>query len=147
MQLCENRTMSTMASEIFRDWIRTGLRQPGKTQIGLAQHLGIAHPQITQLLNGKRQLKVDEVPKIAEYLERDPPAFPGVAGAGNSPGPTAEAQLRSALLAFGVDREDLSRAVSAVRVFVDYPDEQSSQSLPDGQSSPANPRRVSEPSR
>ncbi|KAA0684553.1 helix-turn-helix domain-containing protein [Neorhizobium sp. P12A] len=57
----------------YLDWIRDGLAQPGKTQSGLARHLGIAHPQITQLLKGNRNLKVHEIPKIAEYLDRAPP--------------------------------------------------------------------------
>jgi transcriptional regulator with XRE-family HTH domain len=54
-------------------WIKSGLDQPGKTQSGLAKHLGIAHPQISLLVNGKRNLKVDEIPKIASYLGIDPP--------------------------------------------------------------------------
>jgi len=57
----------------YLEWIREGLAQPGKTQIGLAHHLGIAHPQITQLLKGRRNLKVHEIPKIAEYLDRPLP--------------------------------------------------------------------------
>jgi transcriptional regulator with XRE-family HTH domain len=58
---------------MYLDWIREGLKQPGKTQVGLAAHLGIAHPQITQLLKGKRGLKVPEIPKIADYLGMQPP--------------------------------------------------------------------------
>lgn len=57
----------------YLDWIRENLKKPGKTQSGLAAHLGIAHPQITQLLKGNRKLKVDELPRIAEYLEADLP--------------------------------------------------------------------------
>jgi transcriptional regulator with XRE-family HTH domain len=72
-RLCENQTMSDAATEIYLDWIRAGLKQAGKTQVGLAAHLGIAHPQITQLLKGKRNLKIAEIPKIADYLGIDPP--------------------------------------------------------------------------
>src|SRR5690242_11945683 len=43
----------------------------------------------------------------------------GIELARNGGGTTPEMQLRAALLAFGVDKEDLGRAVSAVRVFVD----------------------------
>lgn len=57
----------------YLDWIRENLKRTGKTQSGLAAHLGIAHPQITQLLKGNRKLKVDELPRIAEYLEADLP--------------------------------------------------------------------------
>lgn len=66
----------------YIDWIKSGLEQPGKTQTGLARHLGIAHPQISLLVNGRRNLKVDEIPKIASYLGIDPPnveARPAVA--------------------------------------------------------------------
>lgn len=137
--------MANTASDIFRDWIRAGLKQSGKTQVGLAQHLGIAHPQITQLLNGKRRLNVDEVPKIAEYLGVDPPAFPPVSNAAGSRGQAAEARLRSAMLAFGVDKDELSRAVSAVKVFVDDLDEQRSQDPLDDQSGTSNRPRVRVP--
>ena len=65
--------MSEEPKNPYIDWIREGLKKPGKTQSGLASHLGIAHPQITQLLKGKRKLKVDEIPRIATYLEMDPP--------------------------------------------------------------------------
>jgi phage repressor protein C with HTH and peptisase S24 domain len=59
---------------MYIDWIRRGLDKPGKTQIGLAKALGVAHPQITRLLQGSRRLKADEIPKIARYLEEAPPA-------------------------------------------------------------------------
>lgn len=58
----------------YLDWIRENLKKTGKTQSGLAAHLGIAHPQITQLLKGNRKLKVDELPRIAEYLEAELPS-------------------------------------------------------------------------
>lgn len=61
--------------ERYIEWLRIGLKKPGKTQIGLATHLGLAHPQVTQMLKGRRRLKVGEVSKIAEYLEILPPAM------------------------------------------------------------------------
>jgi len=136
--------MTNLTSDIFREWIRAGLKQPGKTQVGLAQHLGIAHPQITHLLSGKRRLNVDEVPRIAEYLELDPPGFPPVTH-GSPTASGAEARLRSALLAFGVDREDVNRAVSAVKVFVDDLDEPQSPDPLDDRSGSASPRRARVP--
>lgn len=71
----------------------------------------------------------------------------GIELARNGSGATPEMQLRAALLAFGVDKEDLGRALSSVKVFVDDLDEQSSGSLPDDQSAPANRRRAPVPSR
>lgn len=54
-------------------WIKSGLKRTGKTQSGLADHLGLAHPQITQILKGSRAVKVNELPKIAEFLETASP--------------------------------------------------------------------------
>lgn len=133
--------MAQQVTDIFLEWIRDGLKRPGKSQLGLARHLNVAHPQITRLLQGARSLKVDEIPKIAEYLELNPPGFGAPTEASRDP----ETQLRSALLAFGVDRADLGRAVSAVKVFVDDLDEQSSERLPDDQSAPSSRRRVATP--
>lgn len=65
--------MRDETTETYIEWIRDGLKQPGKTQSGLAKHLGIAHPQITQLLKGNRKLKVHEIPLIADYLGADAP--------------------------------------------------------------------------
>src|SRR5690606_27589963 len=64
------RKSTTMenSQQIYIDWIREGLKGDGKTQSGLAHHLGIAHPQISRLLRGARSIKVHELPKIAEYL-------------------------------------------------------------------------------
>lgn len=86
--LCEIRTVASQETQRYLDWIQVGLRAPGKTQKGLAGALNIAHPQITSLLKGTRNLKVDEIPRIAAYLDLPPPArqFPlvGVVGAGGS---------------------------------------------------------------
>ena len=55
------------------DWIRKGLKKPGKTQTGLAQALGRSPSTVTNLLNGKRALKQREVPVVARYLGVSPP--------------------------------------------------------------------------
>lgn len=70
--MCEIRIMKT--EDRYLAWIRQGLEPKDKTQSGLARHLGLAHPQISELLRGNRRLKVDEVPKIAAYLGLPPPA-------------------------------------------------------------------------
>lgn len=65
--------MREKALDVYVEWIRAGLKQTGKKQNALASHLGIAHTQITSLLKGNRNLKVDEIPRIAEFLGIDPP--------------------------------------------------------------------------
>lgn len=67
--MCENRTMA----DRFVDWIRRGLEREGRTQVGLAAALGVAHPQVTMLLQGKRRLKADEIDRVAAYLGSPPP--------------------------------------------------------------------------
>ncbi len=78
MRFYYNNSISVCGNYSFMDtdyieWVRQGLKQKGKTQVGLAAALGIAQPQITRLLQGIRRLKTDEIPKIAEYLESPPP--------------------------------------------------------------------------
>jgi len=51
--------------------IREALKQPGKTQSGLASALGIWPSAVTAMLDGKRQLKVKEIAPAFEYLEID----------------------------------------------------------------------------
>lgn len=69
-------------------------------------------------------------------------------GRGLGPGEaseTPEAALRAALLAYGVDRSDLGRAISAVKVFVDDHDERSSQDLREDRHASASLRHAREP--
>lgn len=57
----------------YREWVAAGLLKDGKSKGGLADALGVHQSQITRLLDGKRQIKVEEVPLIASYLEEPPP--------------------------------------------------------------------------
>lgn len=69
--------MTDNVAQLFIDWIANNLdKKAGRTQSGLAEHMHVAHPQVTQLLKGKRDLKVREVPIIAEYLNAPPPNWP-----------------------------------------------------------------------
>jgi transcriptional regulator with XRE-family HTH domain len=55
------------------DWIRAGLKHTGKTRSGLAKALGRSPSAVTDLLNGHRRLRADEIPIVAEYLGIEPP--------------------------------------------------------------------------
>ena len=49
--------------------IRQALKeQKGKSQKGLAEAMGINESQVSRMLQGARAIKVDEIPKIASYL-------------------------------------------------------------------------------
>ena len=54
-------------------WLADGLEKRGKTQTGLADHLGVTQPRISEMLNRKRRFQLAEIQKIAEYIEQPPP--------------------------------------------------------------------------
>lgn len=71
---CAKSLRMNAETKKYIDWIKSNLdRKSGKTQLALAHHLGLAHPQVTRLLKGERRLKIDEIPKIAEFLGVPPP--------------------------------------------------------------------------
>lgn len=59
---------------MYKDWIRKGLEQKGKSNKGLARHLGVHDSVVSRMVRGKRPIKADELPRIAEYLELPIPA-------------------------------------------------------------------------
>jgi transcriptional regulator with XRE-family HTH domain len=62
------------------DWIRAGLKHTGKTRSGLAKALGRSPSAVTDLLNGHRRLRADEISIVAEYLGVEPPRLLGGGG-------------------------------------------------------------------
>ena len=62
------------------DWIRAGLKHTGKTRSGLARALGRSPSAVTDLLNGHRRLRADEIAIVAEYLGIEPPRMLGGGG-------------------------------------------------------------------
>lgn len=92
-----------MKDEIIA-WIRRGLDRPGKTQRGLAQAIGRANSAVSMLLQGERDVRVDELPAMAAYFgvprpyivfgdEEARPEAAGEPAEGMAPG---EAQARPA---------------------------------------------------
>ena len=61
------------ASDPYVAWLKRGLDRPGKTQRGLAEHLGVDESVVSKLMNGKRRFKTDEIPRAAAYLGAPPP--------------------------------------------------------------------------
>jgi transcriptional regulator with XRE-family HTH domain len=59
------------------DWIRQGLKDTGKTRSGLAKALGRSPSAVTDLLNGTRRLRAEEIAVIADYLGVEPPRLVG----------------------------------------------------------------------
>lgn len=54
------------------DWIRQGLKRPGKSQAGLARALGRDPAAVSRLLNDGRQLKASELEIVRQYLGDTP---------------------------------------------------------------------------
>ena len=59
------------------DWIREGLKEKRKTRSGLAKALGRSPSAVTDLLNGSRRLRAEEIAVVAEYLGVEPPRLVG----------------------------------------------------------------------
>lgn len=57
----------------LREWIASGLDQPGRTQVGLARAIGKDPATITKILAGTRRIQADEIAIAAKYLALDPP--------------------------------------------------------------------------
>lgn len=51
------------------DLIRQSLSKPGKSKGGLARVLGRSAAVVTEILKGNRPIRLEEVPKIEDYLE------------------------------------------------------------------------------
>ncbi len=64
-----------MAEDPYVALIRESLKKPGKTQSGLAEHLGVDKSAVSKILSGKRRLASHEIVKAAEYLGEAPPNF------------------------------------------------------------------------
>ena len=72
------------------DWIREGLKEKRKTRSGLAKELGRSPSAVTDLLNGSRRLRAEEIAVVAEYLGVEPPRL---VGGGRARHPTGRVQL------------------------------------------------------
>lgn len=73
---CDNRNIPQLRNShnggMDIETIRKGLEKEGKSQRGLAVAMGIDPTAVSRLLNGQRQLKANEVPKVEAYLNASP---------------------------------------------------------------------------
>src|SRR3546814_13466508 len=51
-----------------KHWFQSRLRQLGKTQRGLAKHMGLDPSRVTEILNKSRGIKIEEAVEMADYL-------------------------------------------------------------------------------
>lgn len=63
-----------MPLDVYQQWVAEGMKLPGKSQTGLAKHLGLSGPSlVSNIVNGKRKVKTTEIRAISEYLGTPPP--------------------------------------------------------------------------
>lgn len=60
-------------ADIFQAWLLQGLSKPGKSQSGLARHMGVSQSAANRWANGKTRLKAEDLARIAEYIEEPVP--------------------------------------------------------------------------
>lgn len=60
--------------EMLTEWLRVGLKKPGKTNTGLATALGLPQSRVAEMKSGKRKIKASELNVIATYLEEPLPS-------------------------------------------------------------------------
>lgn len=57
----------------YAGWIKRGLDKESRSQAQLARHIGIHPTQMTRVMQGKRQLRANEIEAVASYLKIDLP--------------------------------------------------------------------------
>lgn len=63
--------------EQLRNWLDAGLREKGKKATDLAVALGITPSRVTEMRQGKRGIKAEELATIAQFLGTEPPQSNG----------------------------------------------------------------------
>lgn len=131
-------------------FIAEWLEHRGMTQEHLAAEAGYSVSSINQLVNAKQGYSQVTLEAVAQALKCQPWELIAVNPA--SPAGAVDAQmaaqaLRSAMIAYGVDRSQIERAMTIVGTFVaaKAAEEQPEQTPSGGQSQPASRRRVSTP--
>lgn len=57
-----------VGAELQHQWLADRLEEIGKTQLGLAQELGVAPARVTDIVKGQRRIQINELAVIASYL-------------------------------------------------------------------------------
>lgn len=135
--------------QIWMTRIREQMAQKGYSMRSLSEAAGLNQTYIRDILERQRTPTIDKFTRVAEALGVSPSYLLGERSTpyGEDAERRSETQLRSALLAHGVDAGDLKLVMKIIQGFVDYADggEQSEQTPRRDQSAPASRRRVKAP--
>ena len=113
----------------------------GLSQSALAREINIK-PQAIQAIEANKVQQPRNIVAIAKALGVDPDYL--LTGVGRGPVPP-DVALRSALIAYGVDRHELSRVLALINTFVQTASARSEQNSDQGQSPHASRRPVTQP--
>lgn len=127
-----------------RHYVREWREQAFSNQAAAEEALGWSQSKVSRLESGRTPYNQDDLEHAAEVFGCRPADL--LAGPPSSGAKNPEQDVRAALLAYGVDREELPAVMKAISGFVSDADEQSPQDPRHDQSEPANRRRESEPS-
>lgn len=128
-------------TELPELFIRERMLSPRVTGDELAERMGTTPATISRLLNGRRKMTLEWLYAFSKALNAP------IADLFSPPSEDSEAKLRSVLTSMGVDNNDLGRAVSSVKVFLDGPGELRSPDPQRDQSEPASRPREAGPAR
>lgn len=113
----------------------------GRSKRAISQAVGFGENYVQQVLKDEKDPSFSRLATLLAELGPRATVYV-ISGALGEP----QTQLRSALLAYGVDRGDLPAVLKAIRGFVaETDDEQSQSDHPHDQSAPANRHRAKAP--
>lgn len=125
-------------SEGWKERLREMVEADGRSKRAIGKATGYGENYVQQMLKDDKEPSFTRLAKVLSVLGPRATIYV-ISGALNDTG----AQLRSALLAHGVDHTDLPAVMKAISGFVsETDDEQSQQDRPHDQSELSNRRRV-----
>jgi transcriptional regulator with XRE-family HTH domain len=126
----------------WRERLKEAINESGKSLRSLSQATGFGENYVQQLLKDEKDPAFPRLAKLLSLLGANATLYVmlGIK-------PDTESQLRSALLAYGVDQSQLKLLLPLISKFVPASEALPEQNPRDDQSQPASPRRESVPSR
>lgn len=144
--LCDTATLAAM-KDGWRERLLAAIDEDGRSDRAISLAAGLGPNFISQMRGTKsaapKKPNIEYVRRLAAVLGKELSSIVGQTDE------DADRQLRSALLAYGVHKDDLDQALRAIIGFVEdgADDEQSSQGRSPARTEHANRRRVKEPLR
>lgn len=126
----------------WRDRLLAAIDEDERSDRAISLAAGLGPNFISQMRGTKaaapKKPNIEYVRKLAAVLNRDLSAIIGP--------DDAEPALRAALLAYGIDKDDIPAVMRAIKGFLEPDDERPQQGRPRDRSEPASPRHAKEPS-